>query len=312
MQPFVNSISASVEVKLLSPGMQIATTQEQLSQITRKWAEENLPWAFVPTMGALHDGHLTLVRTAQKSYPKVAVSVFVNPTQFDRADDLERYPRQPEKDAALLADAGADLLFLPDVEVIYPSGTQLSRKAELFGLDQRFEGAARPGHFDGVVQVVRRLVQMVAPAAMFMGQKDAQQLAVLRRAAAQEFWPLDIVAVPTVREPSGLAMSSRNGLLSKEAFARAAVISQVLAKAAEKWHAGILPRKIEAEAETALLDAGLKSEYFSVVDAVTFTSLPDVPVAEQQGVEPLLLVVAWLEGVRLIDNWPLPLPAATP
>lgn len=285
--------------------MQIAETRAALAQITQKWSEEKLDWAFVPTMGALHNGHLTLVREALRHFPRVVVSVFVNPTQFDRADDLERYPRQPVKDAEMLREVGAHVLFLPSVEVMYPEGTDKDRVPDLNGLDNRYEGAARPGHFDGVVQIVRRLVQAVYPKAMFMGQKDAQQVAILKRAAAQEFWPLEIHAVPTVRESSGLAMSSRNGQLSKEAFAKAATISKVLAKAEQDWIKGERPRSIEKEATETLIKAGLRPEYFDFINAVTFEQIPDFPIAEQPVKQVLIVVVAWLEGVRLIDNWKL-------
>jgi len=285
--------------------MQIAKTRLELDHITEQWRSEKLEWAFVPTMGALHEGHLTLVREALKHFPRVVVSVFVNPTQFDRADDLEKYPRQPKKDANMLEAVGAHALFLPSVEVIYPEGTDKDRIPDLAGLDTRYEGAARPGHFDGVVQVVRRLVQAVYPKAMFMGQKDAQQVAVLRRAAAQEFWPLEIIAVPTVRASSGLAMSSRNTQLSKEGLATAATISKVLAKAETEWNAGKSPRNIEKVASQSLIAEGFKPEYFDIVNADTFEQITDLAKVDQPIKKPLIVTVAWIEGVRLIDNWPL-------
>jgi len=285
--------------------MQIAETREALDQITQRWSKEKLDWAFVPTMGALHNGHLTLVREALKHFPRVVVSIFVNPTQFDRADDLDRYPRQPVKDAEMLREAGAHALFLPSVAVIYPDGTDKDRVPDLDGLDTRYEGAARPGHFDGVVQVVRRLVQAVCPKAMFMGQKDAQQVAVLRRAAVQEFWPLKIHAVPTVRETSGLAMSSRNGQLSAEAFEVASTISKVLAKAEDDWKNGKRPRAIEKQASESLSEAGFKPEYFNFVNSESFEQIPNLPKHTQPVKKPLMVVVAWIDGVRLIDNWKL-------
>lgn len=282
--------------------MQIVRSKETLAGLTQAWAKQKLSWAFVPTMGALHDGHLTLVREALKQFPRVVVSVFVNPTQFDRADDLERYPRQPEKDAEMLRGAGAHIMFLPSVAEVYPEGTDKDRVPDLGGLDTRYEGASRPGHFDGVVQVVRRLCQAVNPKALFLGQKDAQQVAILRRAAAQEFWPLEIFAVPIVREPSGLAMSSRNGLLSEEAFATAATINKVLAKAQQQWEEGQNPRHIEAQAQQALESAGFKPEYFDFINAETFEQIPDLPKAKQPIKKPLIVTVAWIDGVRLLDN----------
>ncbi len=285
--------------------MQIANSREELAQITQQWSDEKLEWAFVPTMGALHQGHLTLVKEALKHYPRVIVSVFVNPTQFDRADDLDKYPRRPKEDAEMLRKAGAHALFLPSVEVMYPNGTNEDRMPDLAGLDTKYEGAARPGHFDGVVQIVRRLVQAVDPKAMFMGQKDAQQVAILKRAALQEFWSVEIQVVPTVREASGLAMSSRNGQLSPQGVDTAATISMVLAKAEKEWKAGGRPRTIEEKGKKTLLSAGFKPEYFDFIDSVTFEPLPDVPQSEQHVEKPLIVTVAWLEGVRLIDNWPL-------
>ena len=286
--------------------MEIARTLNQLSQSLRQWKAQKLSYAFVPTMGALHEGHLSLVREALKHYPRVVVSVFVNPTQFDRPEDLNRYPRQPEKDAEMLAGAGAQLLFLPSVRQIYPKGTAVSRPIDLGELNTRYEGAARPGHFQGVVQVVRRLIELLKPEAMFMGQKDAQQVAVLRKAAQLENWPVNIIAVPTVREASGLAMSSRNGLLSQEAFAQAAVISQALFSAREAWNQGALPRELEARGRSIIEQAGLRCEYFDFIDQHSFRALDNLPATQQpQSVDPLIVTVAWLEGVRLIDNLPL-------
>ena len=289
--------------------MLIARTTKDLTSTLTAWRQAGHEWAFVPTMGALHEGHLSLVRQAQQHTGRVVVSVFVNPTQFDRDDDLARYPRQPERDAEMLRSRGVDLLFLPSVEEIYPAGTRERRRPDLAGLDTRYEGAARPGHFDGVVQVVRRLVELVQPRVMLMGQKDAQQVAVLRRAAAQEFWPVEIVAAKIVREPSGLAMSSRNGQLSKTGFAKAAIINECLNEAEAAWLAGQTPRKIEVAAQARLTASGLRPEYFDFIHADTFVQLPDLARQHQNGeVKPLIVVVAWLEGVRLIDNRPLDLP----
>ena len=286
------------------------TTARDLAATLDAWRARGLRWAFVPTMGALHEGHLTLVRRARAAHGRVVVSVFVNPTQFDRADDLARYPRQPARDAELLRGAGADVLYLPGVADVYPDGTAATRTPDLAGLDARYEGASRPGHFDGVVQVVRRLVEVVRPAAMFMGQKDAQQVAVLRRAAAQEFWPVEIVSVPIVREPSGLAMSSRNGQLSPAGFAKAAILYACLAEAATAYASGGLPRDLEAAATARLAAAGLRPEYFDAVDARDFTRLPNVAAPEQCAeAEPLLVAVAWCDGVRLIDNYAIGVPS---
>ena len=290
-----------------------AETVDQLRRTLDSWRAEGRTWAFVPTMGALHDGHLALVREALAAADKVVVSVFVNPTQFDRAEDLELYPRQPEADAALLAGVGADLLFLPSVSEVYPDGPGRPRRADLAGLDTRYEGAARPGHFDGVVQVVRRLVDLVRPALMFMGQKDAQQVAIIRRAAQQEFWQTKVVTVPIVREASGLAMSSRNGRLSEAGFAKASLINECLEEAAASYHNSGLPRDIEQAALRRLSQAGFKPEYFDFIYARDFRQLPNLPQVQQAEVDAMIVVVAWIEGVRLIDNRQLaPVTSAVP
>ena len=283
--------------------MQIAYTRDQLHAFIEEWRRDERSYAFVPTMGALHDGHLTLVRRALEDFPRVVVSIFVNPTQFDREEDLARYPRQPEQDAAVLRGAGAHVLFMPCVDEIYPAGLEAHRQPELEGLDKVFEGAMRPGHFEGVVQVVRRLVQLVSPQAMYMGQKDAQQVAVLQRARAQEFWPLHIVSVPIVRETSGLAMSSRNGRLSTKGFAKAALIHACLRESACRWRHGEPISELEACAKTRLTFAGFRPEYFAFVDPRDFTPLPDLPHKERPTQTGLIVVVAWIEGVRLIDNY---------
>ena len=286
--------------------MEIARTAPELTALTARWRREGLAWAFVPTMGALHDGHLALCRAAARDYPRVLASVFVNPTQFDRADDLARYPRQPAHDAEVLRAAGVHALFLPEVGEVYPDGPASRRPTpDLAGLDARYEGALRPGHFAGVVQVVRRLVELVRPAAVFMGQKDAQQVAVLRRAAAQEFWPVEIVTVPIVREASGLAMSSRNRRLSPAGLAAAATINACLDAAERGWGAGTPPADLQAAAKTRLRAAGLAPEYFDFVHADTFEPLGvGEPLAPGGGA--LIVVAARVEGVRLIDNRPLP------
>ncbi len=282
--------------------MEIVDTCAALSAALATWRSHHESYAFVPTMGALHEGHLTLVREALQHYPKVVASVFVNPTQFDRPEDLAKYPRQPELDAQMLSSAGAQLLFLPSVEEIYPPNLRTYALPDLAGLDTRYEGAKRPGHFAGVVQVVRRLVELVRPEAMYMGQKDAQQLAVLRQAAAQEFWPVRIIGVPTVREANGLAMSSRNGRLSTAGFAEARLIHDTLQWAKAAFEADELPSEISAQAQQRLRLAGFEPEYFDFVHAATFMPLANQAASTQKGLEVLLITVAWLEGVRLIDN----------
>ena len=292
--------------------MKTATTVAQLSDALGEWVAAGEPYAFVPTMGALHAGHVALVRHAQQAYRHVVVSIFVNPTQFDRAADLERYPRREAADAALLEEAGVGVLFLPSADVVYPAHYVTPPQPGLGGLDLRYEGAMRPGHFAGVIQVVRRLVQLVRPAAMFLGQKDAQQVAVLRRAAAEESWNLDIVTVPTVREPSGLAMSSRNRQLSPQGLSRASTLHAVLRDAARALRGGTPPSVVSLSAKRALSDAGMDPEYLDCVDPESLTPVGDDAASIATGPGVLLVAAAWIEGVRLIDNLRVGGPDAPP
>lgn len=305
--------------------MDTAQTVAALHASLRAFAPANLRFrqnhqdvAFVPTMGALHEGHLALVRHARRLAPRVVASVFVNPTQFDRADDLAAYPRQAARDAELLRGASADLLFLPSAEVIYPPDYVRPPTPDLAGLDARFEGARRPGHFDGVVEVVRRLVALMRPRYMVMGRKDAQQLAVLRRAAALEAWPVEIVGVETVRAESGLALSSRNARLSPAGLAAAPHLHTALRRAAEGFVGGEDPASAAAAARGVLAKAGLEPEYVEVVRAADFLPVGEASAAGEDVTEALVIGAAWLEGVRLIDNVPvdnvaarLPLPPQT-
>ena len=282
--------------------MDTAPTVARLAAALAPWRRRGLDYAFVPTMGALHDGHLALVRAARERCGRVVASVFVNPTQFDRADDLAAYPRQADADAALLRAAGADVLFLPTEAEVYPTDYVRPPTPALGGLDRRFEGARRPGHFDGVVEVVRRLVAVVAPAYMYMGRKDAQQLAVLRRAAAEEAWPVEIVGVPTVREPDGLAMSSRNARLDDAARAQAPALYAALQVLAKAYRDGGDAREASAAAAARLREAGFEPEYIEVVRAGDFAPAGEWGSERPAPADALAIAAAWLGGVRLIDN----------
>jgi pantoate--beta-alanine ligase len=250
----------------------------------------------VPTMGALHDGHLSLIRRARSQCDVVVVSLFVNPAQFNERSDLDRYPREEHRDAALAATAGADLLFAPPVDEIYPPG--FATAVEVLGLTDRLEGATRgAAHFRGVTTVVAKLLCMALPDVAFFGQKDAQQVVVIRRLVADLNLPVRVESCPTVREPDGLAMSSRNALLSRAERRRARALPAALDVA--KRLAGAGERSTDAlleAAHAAMEPFGVKPEYVALVDPETLE-----PVQELTG-ETLLALAARVGGIRLIDN----------
>ena len=263
----------------------------------------------VPTMGALHEGHLSLIRRARTQCDVVVVSLFVNPAQFDERADLARYPRDESRDAALAADAGADLLFAPGVEEVYPPGFATS--VEVLGITDRFEGASRgAAHFRGVATVVTKLLCMTQPDIAYFGAKDAQQVVVIRRLVADLNLPVRIATCPTVREPDGLAMSSRNALLDPSARARALALTTALRAARELTDTG--ERSIAAlidAATAAMASLRVEPEYVAIVDPDSFEPL-EGSLAEAA----LLVLAARVGSVRLIDNTLLepkraPLPA---
>ena len=250
---------------------------------------------FVPTMGALHEGHLSLVRRAKKECGIAAVSIFVNPLQFGPGEDFARYPRRPEEDAGLLASAGADLLYAPPSDGFFPPG--FSTAVEVSGVTEGGEGAIRPGHFRGVATIVARLFLQVAPDAAYFGRKDLQQVAVVRRMVRDLDFPIRIVACETVRYPDGLAMSSRNAYLSAEERARAAALSRALFAARDRAAAGERETgALERETRLALEAAGLSVDYVEAVGAETMERAARVApgVALTAGVR--------LGKTRLIDN----------
>jgi len=260
----------------------------------------------VATMGALHAGHLSLIARAREQCELVVVSVFVNPAQFDERADLERYPRREREDAAAAAAAGAHVLFTPSVEEVYPEN--FATLVEVGGVSERLEGAARgPEHFRGVATVVTKLLCMTAPDVAYFGQKDAQQLAVIRRLVRDLNLPVRIEALPTVREADGLAMSSRNALLDGEQRERARALPAALAAARELVAAGERSAAALTEAAAAAMAPyRVRPEYVELVDPDTFA-----PVAQLAG-EALLALAARIGEVRLIDNTTLSATAAPP
>ena len=255
---------------------------------------------FVPTMGALHDGHLSLINYSQQQCDYTICSIFVNPTQFNDPVDLEKYPRTPEKDIKQLIEVGCDLVFLPSVTDIYPESTVLNDAYDLGEIDQVLEGAHRPGHFQGVAQVVHRLLTLVPADQIILGQKDYQQVAIIRQMIANQNLPTEVLMAPIIREPDGLAMSSRNVRLTPENRQKAPVIYQVL-QYLQSQLGQQLPSDLEREGQQQLTNAGLQPEYVAIVDGQTL-----LPVTNDHQNSLLICAAVWAGEVRLIDNIYLP------
>jgi pantoate--beta-alanine ligase len=253
--------------------------------------------AFVPTMGALHEGHVTLLREGRRRGDRLALSIFVNPTQFGPNEDLARYPRDLPGDLRKAAGAGADVAFVPEAADMYPPGHQTV--VEVRELARGLDGVCRPGHFAGVATVVAKLFNIVAPDLALFGEKDFQQLAIVRRMAADLSMPLEVIGVPTVREPDGLAMSSRNAYLSPAERARALSLSRALFAAREEAAAGQREAAGLIQAARARLDVD-RLDYLELCDAETLVPLTAV---DRPAV---LLVAAFVGRTRLIDNTRIP------
>lgn len=252
---------------------------------------------FVPTMGALHKGHLKLVHASVLECDISVCSIFVNPTQFNDATDLIKYPRNLAKDSALLKPVGLDILFAPSINEVYPESLDTRVEIDLAGLDKILEGAFRPGHFEGVVQVVKRLLDMVQPDVLYMGQKDFQQFTIIHHMIKALHLPVKLIVIPTEREPGGLAMSSRNERLTPEIRNKARVIFEALNASKNRLEKETLD-VIKRDALKKISDAGLTPEYFEIVDGNTLQLIRD---PDQHGYI-VGLVAAWADGVRLIDN----------
>ena len=277
--------------------MEIINRRQRMFSIARKLRRENRSVAFVPTMGALHDGHLALVKEARQSCDVVVVSIFVNPTQFNDKDDLKRYPRDITADSAVLAQYGVDYVFAPEENEIYPDG--FSTYVYVEGISEAMEGSARPGHFRGVATVVTILFNTVRPDKAFFGEKDAQQVAVVRRLTSDLGFETEIVIVPTVREESGLAMSSRNETLTAEEREKAAVIYRALGAAETAFKSGErnATRLSEIVIETIESEPLGRIDYAAAVDADSLE-----PVGTIEDNEVILAAAVFFGKVRLIDN----------
>ncbi|GAK83548.1 pantoate-beta-alanine ligase [Vibrio ponticus] len=277
--------------------MQTFTDISALREQIKQYKRDGRKVAFVPTMGNLHEGHLTLVRKAREHADIVVVSIFVNPMQFERADDLNNYPRTLEDDLSKLNGEGVELVFTPTPEVIYPEGLDKQTFVEVPGLSSMLEGASRPGHFRGVSTIVTKLFNIVQPEVACFGEKDFQQLAIIRKMVEDMAMDIEIIGVPTVREMDGLAMSSRNGLLTLDERQRAPVLARTM-----RWISSAIRggrddyASIVEDANDQLRAAGLQPDEIFIRDARTLQTIT------AETTQAVILMSAFLGKARLIDN----------
>jgi pantoate--beta-alanine ligase len=276
--------------------MQVLSTVREMRAASRAVRNSGQSLGLVPTMGALHAGHIALVRAARAQCDVVAASIFVNPKQFGPNEDFSKYPRTFEKDCALLEAEGVALIFAPQPEEMYPAGA--STFVEVEGVGDRLDGASRPGHFRGVATIVAKLFHIVGPDKAFFGQKDAAQVAVLRSMVRDQNFDLDLVVCPTVREPDGLALSSRNRYLSAEERARALVLSAALNAISATYRAGqkSVARLLEAGRSVLATEPEVRVDYLEIVNADTLLPLTEAAPGA------LAAVAAYVGSTRLIDN----------
>jgi pantoate--beta-alanine ligase len=277
--------------------METVTTVDEVRVRVSGWRQLRQRVAFVPTMGNLHAGHMSLLAAARERGDRVVASIFVNPLQFGPGEDFGRYPRTPQEDAALLVEARCDLLFAPSVEQLYPDGGSQRTLVSVRGLSEILCGQFRPGHFDGVATVVAKLFGVVAPDVAVFGEKDFQQFRVIELMTRDLAIPVEVVGAPTIRAEDGLALSSRNRYLSADDRARAPAIYRALTRAAEQLRVGTRDfAAIEQAGWQSLVAAGMKPDYFSIRNAADLSPpVPDAP-------ELVVLTAARLGGARLIDN----------
>ena len=274
---------------------EVIRTSAELRDKVAAWKRSGMLVGVVPTMGALHDGHLSLARAAREQSDRVIVTIFVNPMQFNNASDLDKYPRDEAHDLALLEAEGVDVLFAPGVDEVYPDG--FATKVSVTGISEPLEGAMRPGHFDGVATVVSKLFGMTQAGRAFFGEKDWQQLQVVKRLVDDLNIPVRIMGCPTIREEDGLAMSSRNVRLSAEERAQAPVLHQQMRAAAEAIRAGTDAGAALEAAKAAILAAG-----FHDVEYLELRTVEGLELATDATRPVRMLAAVWLGDVRLIDN----------
>lgn len=276
----------------------ILRTVTGMQALVRDWKAAGQTVGIVPTMGALHRGHLALAQAAKRGADRVIVTIFVNPRQFNNPDDLRKYPRTEGADAAMLTTVGVDAIFIPTPDEVYPPG--FSTTITVGGVSAPLEGERRPGHFEGVATVVAKLFGMTLADAAWFGQKDWQQIAVIRRMVADLNLPVDVIGIETVRDPDGLALSSRNARLTPQGRSVAPALVGALARAAEQIRAGTPPETALAHAAQDVMAAGFTSvEYLELrsADMLEPVTTFDRPAR--------LLAAAWIDGIRLIDNIPV-------
>ena len=278
--------------------MQIFDKKLDLQSFLAPLFQEKKSVGLVPTMGALHNGHLSLMKKALQENDQVVVSVFVNPTQFNNAEDLEKYPRNLEKDAATIASLSDKIvLFAPEISEMY-EGAPTSGSYDFQGLDKVMEGAFRPGHFEGVATIVEKLFRLVTPTRAYFGEKDYQQILIIKRMVAQRDLPVILVPCPIIREESGLAMSSRNERLSSEGRQQAAFIYKVLQEAKARFASSSIAEVKAFVEQQFAQEPTFELEYFLIVDENTLQEA----IEKQANKAYRAFVAAYIEGVRLIDN----------
>lgn len=279
--------------------MNILTKTAEIREIRSSWHEKGLRIGFVPTMGALHQGHLSLVQQSKQENDITIVSIFVNPTQFNESSDFVNYPRTEDADIELLKAVNPEVIFIPLATEMYPEPNH-SIELDLEGLDRVMEGKFRQGHFAGVVTIVDKFFDLIQPDRAYFGQKDFQQLQIIRLLATKRYPQTSIIACPIIREPDGLAMSSRNARLTADQRERSLVISQALFHLESRWKKATISELTE-EAKSLFLSSGLELEYFEVVDPLSLN-----PVYEYTGSSLVACVAARVGEIRLIDNISLP------
>jgi len=277
--------------------MEIFNTKSELSAYLEKVKTPHTKIALVPTMGALHEGHLSLIKQAQQKADIVVCSIFVNPTQFNDPKDLEKYPKPIENDIALLTSQNCDILFLPTVEEMYPNA-QEEWHIDLGRLDQIWEGEKRPGHFQGVTQIVYKLFQLVEPDFACFGQKDFQQVMVIQKMLDIKNLPIELIICPIIRDENGLALSSRNVRLSDAGKQKALVLSRALKHVSTHFAETSIPDLNQQALQIIEEEGEVEVEYFAISETRTLEEVTTI----EEGKKYVAHIVAWVDGVRLIDN----------